>query len=517
MRPKIAKLIEGIAELATCNPFSPQRFALEKKLLGKESEPFDSIAWHRSAGEHGESDRPNVLKITELAAEVVDAVTESKDLPENLTRQYWSVATYLLLYRHITNLSYGSPLSTDVKSRRQVVTSWELFWKDCLRTFDVGGNIPIDKKKAAHLFACLIQVHRAFFSIFDHILGASEPIAKLREQVWESVFSCNMFRYHDHLFQSMKDLSTLITGPSGTGKELVARAIGLSQYVPFDPDNQKFEQDGQNLFLTLNLSALSPTLIESELFGHCKGAFTGAVSARKGWLETCSPCGSVFLDEIGELSLELQVKLLRVLQQRTYYRLGDTAVRRFEGKIVAATNRDLELEIAQGNFREDFYFRICTDRIQTPALKDQLASRPEDLEWLVESILDKQNLSENITSLAGDISGWISENLGDQYSWPGNIRELEQCVGSFLIRGQYVPLQTPNRPWKEAKLPDWLKPVVDADLTADEVLCRYCTWVYFQQGTYEKVAQIVKLDRRTVKSKIDAQLLEDLRSASQGS
>ena len=112
----------------------------------------------------------------------------------------------------------------------------------------------------------------------------------------------------------MGDVTTLVTGPSGTGKELVARAIGLSRYIPFDAEGQAFADDTPRSFVPLNLSALSPTLIESELFGHRRGAFTGAVADRAGWLETCPPRGTVFLDEIGELDPAIQVKLLRVLQ-----------------------------------------------------------------------------------------------------------------------------------------------------------------------------------------------------------
>jgi transcriptional regulator with AAA-type ATPase domain len=133
---------------------------------------------------------------------------------------------------------------------------------------NIGGVFSLSRQAAAHLFACLAQVHRAFFQIFDHILGDSGPIARLREKVWESIFGCDLARYHDSLSSQMRELATLVTGPSGTGKELVARAIGLSQYVPFDAEGEKILVDSENMFLPLNLSAFSPTLIESELFGH---------------------------------------------------------------------------------------------------------------------------------------------------------------------------------------------------------------------------------------------------------
>ena len=134
-----------------------------------------------------------------------------------------------------------------------------------------------------------------------------------------------------------KEHSTLITGPSGTGKELVARAIGLSRYISFDPKKMDFTTDFSQSFHPLNLSALPSELIESELFGHKKGAFTGALQDRRGWLDVCGPNGSVFLDEVGDLAPSIQVKLLRVLHSRTFQPLGDTKERRFRGKIIAAT------------------------------------------------------------------------------------------------------------------------------------------------------------------------------------
>jgi hypothetical protein len=175
---------------------------------------------------------------------------------------------------------------------------------------------------AAHVFACLFQIRRAVWHIFDNIVGESMPIARLRAAVWQSIFTHDMRRYRRSLYNRMSDVTTLITGPSGTGKELVARAIGLSQYIAFDVQRQCFCGDMSNMFLTLNLSALSPTLIESELFGHRKGAFTGAVADRADWLEISPRNGTVFLHEIGELDAAIQVKLLCVVQSRVFQRLG---------------------------------------------------------------------------------------------------------------------------------------------------------------------------------------------------
>ena len=134
----------------------------------------------------------------------------------------------------------------------------------------------------------------------------------------------------------MNEVTTLVVGNTGTGKELVARAVGLSQYVPFDKNKRQFTDAESERFFPLNLSAFSPTLIESELFGHEKGSFTGAIASRAGWLESAGRYGTVFLDEIGELDVSIQVKLLRVLQQRQFQRIGDSKTLEFKGKFVSA-------------------------------------------------------------------------------------------------------------------------------------------------------------------------------------
>ena len=308
-----------------------------------------------------------------------------------------------------------------------------------------------------------------------------------------------MRRYRRALYERMDDVTTLIVGPSGTGKEVVARAIGLSRYIPFDARTQRFAARFGDLFHPLNLSALSPTLIESELFGHRRGAFTGALQDRAGWLETCEPFGTVFLDEIGDADPAIQVKLLRVLQARTFQRLGDTKPLLFRGKIMAATNRDLAREIQAGRFREDFYYRLCSDIIATPPLAEQLRESPDELPNLILFLARRLVGDEEADALADEVRAWIEEHLGPTYPWPGNVRELEQCVRNVLIRGEYRP-PTARDGHPEAQLAAALRA---GELTADQLLARYCALVYAETRSYQETARRLGLDRRTVKSKVD--------------
>lgn len=497
------KSLQTFARLAYSNPFSRERIDLEKLALGEAFVADDSVAWSRSL-EQQVRDRPNVRKVAELASGLAEKFNQCAAGGQKFTasqlNQYWDVVTYVLLYRHIVHLSPADVLKPSVAKK-----VWRAFEKDYEHFGLVKGLDRIEIQAADHLFAILCQVHRAFSYIFYYILGDSLPSVKLRESVWQSVFTNDLRRYRRVLFNRMSMLPTLITGPSGTGKELAAQAIGASQYIPFDAVRGCFPKESIDCFIPLNLSAMSPMLIESELFGHRKGAFTGAVGDRVGWLGKCPSFGSVFLDEIGELDLMLQVKLLRVVQQRTYTALGDDQQQQFLGKIIGATNRDLDHEMAEGRFREDLYYRLCADRIQTPSLRSQLQQNPEDLPALVRYV-SRKLAGDDSDALADQATEWIEKNLGEEYPWRGNIRELEHCVSSIMIRNCYSPAGACNSAGDVSKLsanqPAWVGSALVGNLTADQLLQQYCHWIHQKTGSYEATARKLGIDRRTVKAKI---------------
>ena len=147
-------------------------------------------------------------------------------------------------------------------------------------------------------------MYRAFFHIFECVIGQSLPAARLRARIWQSIFTHDLRRYRRSLYQSLHQVTTLVTGPSGSGKELVAQAIGMSRYIPFDPKQGKFAIHPAESYFAVNISALSRNLVESELFGHAKGAFTDAAGARAGWLEACGEHGANFREITGFVCLE---------------------------------------------------------------------------------------------------------------------------------------------------------------------------------------------------------------------
>ncbi|MCE9584106.1 MAG: sigma 54-interacting transcriptional regulator [Planctomycetes bacterium] len=494
----------AVSNLATCNPFLPDRIHFERIALGREFVPGDPVWSYRP---DVWIEPPNLVKLGRRAEEVVSRVRERilKD-PAGADRGdlavYEDLVHYVLFHR---NRERFFDLLVAPGTGRGRISFHEEFAEDAARFLKIEGLRGLPPLDASHLFACAWQIRRAFHHVFTLIVGGSMPAARLRAAVWQSVFTHDMRRYRRSLFATMGEFTTLVTGASGTGKELVARAIAWSRYIPFDSRSGAFREGFSESMHPLNLSALSPTLIESELFGHRRGSFTGAIADRPGWLETCSDLGTVFLDEIGELDGALQVKLLRVLQDRVFHRIGETETRRFRGKVVAATNRDLEREMASGRFRTDLYYRLCSDVIRTPSLSEILADAPAELGNFVR-LIARRFAGPDAEAVASEAEKWIRANLGKSYGWPGNVRELEQCVANFLIRREYRPATRADKGSLSLS-----KGVEEGSFTADELLSRYCTLVYSKAGSYEEAARRLGMDRRTVKARVDEKLLEELR------
>ncbi|MFK2878575.1 sigma-54 dependent transcriptional regulator [Rhodanobacter hydrolyticus] len=228
------------------------------------------------------------------------------------------------------------------------------------------------------------------------------------------------------------DSTVLVLGESGTGKEMVARAI------------HEHSQRRDKPFVAINCGAIPAELLESELFGHEKGSFTGAISARKGRFELAEG-GTLFLDEIGDMSLPMQVKLLRVLQERVYERVGGAKTQRCDVRVIAATHRDLEQSITDGRFREDLFYRLSVFPLELPALRERL----EDLPVLIDEF--NQRLASRGLGVARFSAGAMQTLR--EHSWPGNVRELANLVERMAILCPHAEVRASELPSKYRHVP----------------------------------------------------------------
>lgn len=488
-----------IGELIYTNPFGERRQELEQRLLGKNGIRRFRV-WHSLNGEF--SANPNLPKLETLCGQLLERGLSflkgaGEKIAEDILEEWDLLVIYWLFSR------YSAPMCRNIYLPRGNEEASAALYADFLRDYnhflvDIRRERP-SAYQPEMLFALYHQVHRAFNYIFDFIGGGTTAAAALRCSIWESIFSHDMNRYYRQLHSRMNRMTTLITGESGTGKELAAQAIAYSQFIPFDGHSRQFSHAFRDSFQAVQLSAIPPSLIESELFGHVRGAFTNAIQDRAGCFENCTEGTAVFLDEIGDIPLEVQVKLLRLLQTRQYCRIGDSSVRHFDGKVIVATNVDLSRKCAEGNFRQDLLFRVCSDVIRTCPLRTLLDGREEELRQMV-LILSKRLLdAQDAESFADESSSWIISHLGLDYDWPGNVRELEQCLRNLLLRGSYTPILAKQ----EEPQNDIGSRMAASGLSLEELTRAYLQALYRREGSASGVSRQSGMDRRTVRKYLD--------------
>ncbi len=334
-------------------------------------------------------------------------------------------------------------------------------------------RLPLLVKRALSNRELMLQ-HRALQeelqkkSQFSNIIGKSDLMKKIFEKVKQV---------------APTKASVLITGESGVGKEMIADALHYNSPRKGKP------------FIKVHCAALTETLLESELFGHERGAFTGAFARKRGRFELAHT-GTIFLDEIGDISQSLQIKLLRVLQDKTFERVGGEDTLEVDVRVIAATNRDLKEEISNGNFREDLYYRLNVINIHIPPLR----ARTDDIPLLVAAFL-KETSVENDKNIEG-IDPKARMTLYN-YSWPGNVRELRNCIESAVVmaKGSIITLDDLPPDIRTDSEANYIKLSTGIRLAEGEKEIIRST-LNQQKGNKTKTAEILGIGRKTLHRKI---------------
>lgn len=460
------------------NPFSAERFSSDAYAIGK-SEKVNNFAF-----------------LGELLTKLDKCLKETIENCGATLNDYSTDDAVLLEISLLFRAIHYHRTEIDKFITAQICDSLNILqatWANSIYTELRSFGIPSERSE--NYIAIIFQMRRAFHFITNSLIGNCDSMKKLRVELWNSVFTCNIRFYFDKLLNKLEDYSTLLLGETGTGKGVAAAALGRSCFIPYQSRRQVFSESFTQAFQSINLSEFSESLIESELFGHKKGAFTGAISDHNGIFSRCSPRGAIFLDEIGDTSLSVQIKLLRVLQQRTFSPVGGHEQLRFNGRVIAATNKDITTLRESSKFRDDFYYRLSSSKIELPPLRLRLCENPSEINLLLLKTVERLTGEEN-HELAARIEEIVTKELPPDYSWPGNVRELEQAARSIILSGHYSgeiqkPLFNPE-----------IGKIITGSLTLDELTSWYCTHLYKKLGTYGAVAELLKIDRRTVKEKI---------------
>ena len=473
-----------VSQLVFINPFETERERVAHRIVGRKYKSREILNKHLGSRIRQKLDR---------------VVFE----PRRTWRDYKGEDQELVRIALLYDVYHNSHAEFDNLINRQIDSSPEaqnVHFSD--RILSLLEQRAFGSEQALRYFEYFYQLRRAWHFIYHGLLGQSQSMTRLKAHLWRSVFTSDAHWYESYLWDRMEDFSTFLLGETGTGKGTAAAAIGRSGYISFDERNNRFSESFLENFIEINLSQFPESLIESELFGHQKGAFTGAIDSYSGVFALCSRFGSIFLDEIGDATLSVQIKLLKVLEERRFTPVGSHKKMNFSGRIIAATNKDIDELSNNELFRRDFYYRLCSNVINVPPLRQQIREDSATLEALLKHII-KKITGESPQELISAVLEVINREISPDYHWPGNVRELEQAVRCILLNKDRC---REIDGWCEIQREPLTKILKGTNVSAQDLLIAYCASLYDEYGTYEEVARITQLDPRTVKKHIQTQL-----------
>jgi len=495
---------EAARSLLYGNPFLGERTLDERRALGRDFHPAALVWISRGAADDPRLERPNVRRLRNRSWDLACAAREALEgmAGDAPTREelllYEDLALYALYARFERDL-YELGVCQPSRWRHPMRLWSENFLRDWRHLMQPPARPLPSRHEPQDALAWFFQMRRALHHLFHCVVGDSTPSAALRAEAWRSVFTHDMGRWRRTLVDHMGDVPTLILGVGPAGKRDLAQALAVSGHVRFDRHRGAFEHNGDDMWRAVGLAGLRGRAAESELFGHVKGALPGAVRDRQGGLDRRPPHGCVYLDEVGGLDGRAQIALLRALRTRTFERLGETDVRIFEGKLLAATAQDLDAEVNQGRFLPELAHRLASDRLRMPTLRERLDDDPGELRKITRRLAgDLIGDGPDADLLADEAAERIGVELGPDHPWRADVEELDRHVRSVLVRRRCA-LEAPAEPSPAVGDDPLARALAAGELSADALLDAYCARVVKLVGGWSPAARRLGLDRRTVK------------------
>jgi DNA-binding NtrC family response regulator len=528
------RVLNPISFLYSTNPFETTFHALQAFALGateygggavEEREPAERLAPHADA-------------LFDEMVEAADAIRAGLEVDDEDAEVQQGVALFALFQR------YGRALQGVIDDRGVAAPFYDRFAEDHARAL---GHARATAPPAPLLFAIFYQMRRAFHFISTRFRGPAPCVGAVRAALWKANLGGDVGAYAGGGYLRMGATPVLITGATGTGKESAARCVGWSRFVPFDPGARRFAIPFDEDFHARSVVEAAGGLVESALFGHKRGSFTGAAGDAIGCLALPREHGTLFLDEIGELPRHVQAKLLRPLESREYVPVGETRPQKILGRLVFATHRDLPAMCGTGAFRPDLYERINAFVVRLPKLAQILAEAPASLAVYVAAMVAEVAGPEDRARWTARVVRTIEEQA-PRHTWPRNLRELRNYTHRFVLSGGDTPPpgeDAPAAPAEAARAPAVVRGsgrtsrpppraparAVEVDdeappsseilgrvgkqgtLPLDDVLRAYVTRVYFLTGeNLAETARRLGMDWRSVRKLIDPVRLERLRA-----
>lgn len=516
--PRERPLAQLLARLILENPFREERHRLEREIL-------ETSGWGRS----DRSDQASILALLEdllrsSRAQLQDSAAEPGNQDAAL---YQELVLLHLFYLHRRDFDRLIEASHARGSAEQRIPFYERFVRELNYWLPGGLSGEYAAIGQTRIFALFFQVRRAFQHLYQNIVGTSPAAQRLRARLWQSLFTSRMDRYRRTLAGQLNDVVTTLTGPSGVGKGQVSRSLALSRYIPFDPERSEFSEDFLRCFIPVQVEAQPGSVLARHLLrsGRTGALLTGGGVARgpeahlgtlahtspftsvqqaaaygefalSDALENSGPHTTLFFDEITQMEYPLQGTILALLHLRDHPLGGQDETHFYQGHLMMASKFDLAKAVERGQLSEELYFRLGADRIELNSLAAILAESPDELGSLVQNIARKLAGSDEAAALTDEVLSVVSREMPHNYAWPGNYRELEQCVRSVLMHGHYNPAPLAAESSPAALLAGEIE---RGSLTVDALLSRYITHLFAQNPNYEEIGRKLGIDRRTVK------------------